>query len=96
MRRRAVDGSDPRATRPLRHPARALASDSACKLAYYLDAIEVDVSATSLSIWIGVTHLLASVIWTRGTTWPADVAGQVRARSREIRPGWLSLTAVNR
>ena len=48
---------------------------------------EVDASGADLSA-LDLTDIsvLAGVVWTEETAWPPGIAGQVRARSREIRP----------
>jgi hypothetical protein len=62
--------------------------DRARALAERLDALQVDASDVDLSgLEIRQLYSLDGVIWTRGTTWPADVAAQVEAHSEEIRPG---------
>jgi len=63
---------------------RALASD----LARHLYTQRVDASGADLSdIAIEDVDVLDGVIWTDQTTWPPGIADQVRACSREIRPG---------
>jgi len=48
---------------------------------------EVDASGADLSA-LDLTDIsvLAGVVWTEETAWPPGIAGQVRVRSREIRP----------
>ena len=49
---------------------------------------EVDASGADLSA-LDLTDIsvLVGVVWTEETAWPPGIADQVRARSREIRPG---------
>lgn len=49
---------------------------------------EVDASGADLSA-VDLTDIsvLVGVVWTEETAWPPGIADQVRARSREIRPG---------
>ena len=49
---------------------------------------EVDASGADLSaLDLTDTSVLVGVVWTEETAWPPGIADQVRARSREIRPG---------
>ena len=58
------------------------------EIAEPLNELQVDASDADLSdVEIRQLDPLDGVIWTRGTTWPADVAAQVEAHSEEIRPG---------
>ena len=55
---------------------------------HQLASIRVDASGADLSgLEIPYPDVLEGVIWTAETIWPSDVAGQVLARSDEIRPG---------
>jgi hypothetical protein len=54
----------------------------------WLADVPVDASGADLSrVDIGDPGVLDGVIWTSATVWPPGAAGQVRARSQEIRPG---------
>jgi hypothetical protein len=52
-----------------------------------LAGIQADVSGVDLSDAHIDMEALADVIWTSDTTWPADIADDVRAGSEELRPG---------
>ncbi|GII34156.1 hypothetical protein [Planotetraspora mira] len=54
-----------------------------------LGGISIDASGLDLSKHIEAHHLkdMQGVVWTSETRWPADLADNVRAQSREIRPG---------
>ena len=58
------------------------------ELAGRFHAGEVDASGADLSA-LDLTDIsvLVGVVWTAETAWPPGIADQVRARSREIRPG---------
>jgi hypothetical protein len=62
--------------------------DLAREIARELDAQQVDASGTDLSgMKIRYLAALNGITWTRRTTWPSDIAGQVEEHSQVIRPG---------
>ncbi|WP_031171827.1 hypothetical protein [Streptosporangium roseum] len=64
------------------------ALDLARTLNRFVDVFPLDVSGTDLS-HLNLTNLsrLSGVVWSDSTTWPLDIAEQVRAGSREVGPG---------
>lgn len=57
-------------------------------LIHDLETIDVDVSGLDLyHLDLQEVEALAGVLWTLETVWPASIAEQVRARSKEIVPG---------
>jgi hypothetical protein len=64
------------------------ARDGACGIAGELRAQQVDVSGAYLAdMTIEDTACLEGVVWNSQTAWPSGIAAEVRALSREIRPG---------
>jgi hypothetical protein len=60
-----------------------------------LNAIAIDVSGADLRRLEDCDPgSLVNVIWTRQTTWPAGIIEQIRAGSREIRPGVYRVTGT--
>ncbi|GII66097.1 hypothetical protein Skr01_61820 [Sphaerisporangium krabiense] len=57
-------------------------------LIHDLGTVDVDASGLDLRhLDLQEVDALAGVLWTLDTVWPVRIAGQVRARSREIMPG---------
>ena len=64
------------------------ASEDAVRLVQALAAVRVDACGVDLaSLDVINPDAAIGVTWTTHTKWPANMAGQVRQRSREIRPG---------
>jgi hypothetical protein len=67
---------------------RELARVGISAVARDLDKIQIDVSGVDLhQLDLPDLDVLTGVVWTEDTTWPPEVADQVRARSDEIQPG---------
>jgi hypothetical protein len=72
----------------------AHASTLAHDLARNLQTQQVDASGADLSdLEIGHMDALNGIIWTPQTTWPSNIAEQVRAQSEEIKPGVYQIRA---
>jgi hypothetical protein len=70
------------------HIALVDALDHARAIVRELDSHELDASGEDLS-GIEIRHLdaLDGITWTRETTWPTEIAGDVEENSYEIKPG---------
>ena len=64
------------------------AQDQARSIAQHLDSYELDASGEDLS-GVEIRHLdaLDGITWTRETTWPSAIAGDIEGNSYEIQPG---------